>query len=77
MKTVVLSLLLTSLVSAEWLKTDLVFCNLSEEEYMKCMDLAAATARDQMEDDRSFGSYYRPVRCTQPYHSTEDCMKAS
>ena len=63
------------LAGCEWLKTDLVFCNLSEEEYMKCMDLATATSRDQMQDDRTFGSYYRPVRCTQPYQSTEDCMK--
>ena len=34
---------------------------------MKCMDLAEATARDQARDDLNFGSYYRPIRCTQPY----------
>ena len=34
---------------------------------MKCMDLAEATARDQALDDLNFGSYYRPIRCTQPY----------
>ena len=31
------------------------------------MDLAEATARDQARDDLNFGSYYRPIRCTQPY----------
>jgi len=62
-------------VRAEWAKTDLVFCTLSQEEYMKCMDLAEATARDQALDDLNFGSYYRPIRCTQPYISPEDCMK--
>merc|ERR1719270_1918267 len=30
---------------------------------------------DQEEDDRAFGSYYRPIRCTVPYISPEDCMK--
>ena len=39
---------------------------------MKCLDLAEATSRDQEEDDRAFGSYYRPIRCTVPYISPED-----
>ena len=69
--------MMTVSVSGEWKKTDLVFCTLSQEEYMKCMDLAEATARDQALDDRTFGSYYRPIRCTQPYISPEDCMKVS
>ena len=67
--------MMTLSVSGEWKKTDMVFCTLSQEEYMKCMDLAEATARDQALDDRTFGSYYRPIRCTVPYISPEDCMK--
>ena len=67
--------MMTVSVAGEWKKTDLVFCTLSQEEYMKCMDLAEATARDQALDDRTFGSYYRPIRCTVPYISPEDCMK--
>jgi len=63
------------MVRSEWKKTDIVFCNLSQEEYMKCMDMAEATSRDQAEDDLTFGSYYRPIRCTVPYISPEDCMK--
>ena len=61
--------------SAEWKKTDLVFCTLSQEEYLKCQELAEVTMRDQEEDDYTFGSYYRQIRCTEPYSSPEDCMK--
>ena len=61
--------------SAEWKKTDLVFCTLSQEEYLKCLELAEVTMRDQEEDDYTFGSYYRQIRCTEPYSSPEDCMK--
>ena len=78
MRTMLVSVVLgmmTVSVAGEWKKTDLVFCTLSQEEYMKCEDLAEATARDQALDDRTFGSYYRPIRCTVPYISPEDCMK--
>merc|ERR1712013_841300 len=56
----------------EWLKTDLVFCTLSEEEFRKCQDLATATMTDQLEDDKTFGSYFRRIQCTVPYPSPED-----
>merc|ERR1712013_255025 len=59
----------------EWLKTDLVFCTLSEEEFRKCQDLATATMTDQLEDDKTFGSYFRRIQCTVPYPSPEECMK--
>ena len=61
--------------SAEWLKTDLVFCTLSQEEYIKCQEMAEVTMMDQEKDDYIFGSYYRQIRCTEPYNSPEDCMK--
>ena len=77
MLVLVLMGMMTVSVAGEWKKTDMVFCTLSQEEYMKCMDLAEATARDQALDDRTFGSYYRPIRCTTPYISPEDCMKVS
>ena len=32
-------------------------------------ELARQTMEDQAEDDRSFGSYYRTIRCTEPYPS--------
>ena len=79
-RTMLVGLLLgvmTMSVTGEWKKTDLVFCTLSQEEFMKCMELAEVTAKDQERDDRTFGSYYRPIRCTTPYISPEDCMKVS
>jgi len=66
---------LIGVTCGEWLKTDLVFCTLSEEEFKKCQDLATATMNDQLQDDRTFGSYFRRIQCTVPYPSPEECMK--
>ena len=32
-------------------------------------DLARQTQEDQENDDRTFGSYFRTIRCTDPYPS--------
>merc|ERR1711923_585618 len=72
---VVILLTVVGCCGGEWLKTDLVFCTLSEEEFRKCQDLATATMTDQLDDDRTFGSYFRRIQCTVPYPSPEECMK--
>ena len=53
----------------------LVFCSLSASEQAKCEALSERAAEDQLADEASFGSYFRSIECTQPYHSPEDCMK--
>ena len=43
-------------------------------------DLARQTQEDQENDDRTFGSYFRTIRCTNPYPSrletTHACINA-
>ena len=74
MELVLSFLLLLTAAQAEWLKSDLVFCTLSQAEKDKCEDLAAVTLRDHMESNQTFGADFRQIRCTEPYPSPEECM---
>ena len=39
-------------------------------------DLARQTQEDQENDDRTFGSYFRTIRCTDPYPSRFEGIQA-
>ena len=39
-------------------------------------DLARQTQEDQENDDRTFGSYFRTIRCTDPYPSRFEGTRA-
>jgi hypothetical protein len=53
---------------------DVMFCVLSNEELAKCQALSEAVARDHLRNEKTFGSYYRPILCKQ-YSSHDECMR--
>ena len=55
-------------------ENELMFCVLSNEEMAKCQAFAAATARDHLRNEKTFGSYYRPILCKK-YFSHDECMR--
>jgi hypothetical protein len=55
-------------------ENELMFCVLSNEEMAKCQAFAAATARDHLRSEKTFGSYYRPILCKK-YFSHDECMR--